>query len=217
MQQARFAAEQAVLALFAGAGDGGGGGEEESSALHAVKMLPILALLTTAIIVISFRHPRDRTKTILTVEPNPDEIAESVLPDAQRAFSRLMDSELSDEQKAVLWATWMFSRTADEIAAFVNSAEGGNPFGEAVLKKIWISRSDARVRPLHLKLHGRAVPVSEDFWRWPHTGQRLRWPGDIDAPLDATMGCRCVCLLSWASEDSISERIKRVIETSRPS
>lgn len=67
----------------------------------------------------------------------------------------------------------------------------------AVLRKTWVTRGDAKVRPLHRKLHGRVRRFGEDFWRWPGTGGVLRYPGDPLAPLDTTVNCRCVLWLSW--------------------
>jgi len=60
--------------------------------------------------------------------------------------------------------------------------------------KIWITRGDTRVRALHRKLHGEMVEGFDNpFWRWP-TGKELKHPGDLDAPLDAVIGCRCVLM-----------------------
>jgi hypothetical protein len=219
-QRSRHAAEVAILALFASVetGGGSGDGDDESSVVQGIKIAAILSLLSSAIVAASFRHPRDRTAGLLLVRPDHDQIAERSLPEAQRVFDDLIGSELSDEQKAVLWATWAYSKTAREIADAINSGEIPHLFTEKglVLKKVWISRSDGRVRPLHAKLHGKTVPSSDDFWRWPHTGQRLRWPGDREAPPEATIGCRCVCLLSWASQDEVSTTIKRIIEHTNP-
>lgn len=217
-QQARYAAEVAILGLFASVETGGGEGEGESSALQAIQISAILAALSAAIVYTSFRHPRDRTRSLLSVKPDHDKISAQVLPDAQRVFNDLVASELTDEQKAVLWATWSYSRVAGEIADDVNSGKIPHLFAERglVLRKVWISRSDGRVRPLHAKLHGKTIPSSDDFWRWPHTGQRLRWPGDREAPPEATIGCRCVCLLSWASQSGVSETIKKITEHTDP-
>lgn len=219
-QQARYAAEKAILALFTAVeiGGGGGDGDDELSVLHEIKIAAILAALSVAIIFTSFRHPRDRAKSLLSEKPDHEKISQQVLSDAQRVFKDLAGSELTDEQKAVLWATWAYSKTADEIAEAVNSGEISHRFTDQgkKLKKVWISRSDGRVRPLHAKLHGKTIPTPDDFWRWPHTGEKLRWPGDRDAPLDATIGCRCVCLLSWANQDDVSTTIRKITEYTKP-
>lgn len=203
-QRARHAAEMVILSLFRSVETGGGGGEEDTSVLQGLKITAILATLSSAIVAASFRGA-------LVSKPDNDEVASVLLDDAQRAFDELMGSDLSDEQRAVLWATWAYSRVAETIAAAVDEDYLAPPDilqSGAKLKKVWISRSDVRVRPLHARLHGKTVPVEADFWRWPVTGHRLRWPGDRDAPPEATIGCRCVCLLSWASQSDTSESIQ---------
>lgn len=217
-QQARYAAESAVLPLFVASETGSGESEDDFSTLHAIKIAAILTALSAAIVYVSFRHPRNRSRSLLTTKPDNDQISQNMLAEAQQVFKDLNKSELPDKQKAVVWATWAYSRTADEIAKVINSGEISHGFSDQrlKLKKVWISRSDRRVRPLHVRLHGRAVPTPDDFWRWPHTGQRLRWPGDREAPLDATIGCRCVCLLTWATQEGVSETIKKITDYMKP-
>lgn len=218
-QQARFAAERAILNLFRSVEVGEGSGENDESSLHAFKIIDILSHLSAAIVYTSFRSPNDRSKSLLLAKPAHDDIAEGLLEDAQRAFNRLLSADLTAEQRAVLWATWAYSQTAEEISEAINSGRIPHAFTEQGLgvNKVWISRSDARVRKLHATLHGKTIPTGDDFHRWPHTGQRLRWPGDEDAPADATIGCRCVCLLSWASQSSVSETIRKITERTRKS
>lgn len=210
-QSARFAAEHAVLPLFATTEEGSGGSESDVSVLQSVQLAIILTALSTAIVAVSFRSPQDASKSLLLELPDFERISDAMLSDAQREFDSLAASELTDEQKAVLWSTWAYSRAADEIASAINRGEIPHEFGDRSIRKIWISRSDARVRPLHAKLHGKTVPSESDFWRWPDTGQRLRWPGDKDAPSDAVIGCRCVCLLTWATQEAVSETIRRIV------
>lgn len=214
-QRARYAAEAAIRSLISArstATTSGEGGGNQSSSLHAVKIGMILADLSRSIKRNSFR--RSTGESLLLSEIPDDEVAGAVLTEAQRAFERLAASELPDGQAAVLWATWAHSRTADEIARIINSGEVEHEFSGTglALKKVWISRSDRKVRALHTKLHGKVVSADKDFWRWPDTGQRLRWPGDVEAPLDATAGCRCVSLLTWADQDGVSSTIRRFVE-----
>jgi hypothetical protein len=218
-QQARYVAEAAILSLFLSSEEGGGGGENESSLLHAIKIATILAALSTAVTTTSFRAPGDRSKSLLLSKPDHERIGDKLLSEAQYEFHTLEASELEDKQKAVLWATWAYSRVADEIASAVNNGEIEHEFSERglKLKKIWISRSDSRVRPLHANLPGKTISTDKDFWRWPHTGHRLRWPGDKNAPPDAVIGCRCVCLLSFASQAAISNTIRRIVDHTAPS
>lgn len=204
-QQARYAAELAILPLFEGEGQGAGSGEDEESALHALRVAAILAALSNAISHASFRDQAG---------VDHKQVSRSVEKAALREYRSLADADLSDRQKAVLWGTWAYSEVANEISAAVNRGEFPSEYADQglKLKKVWISRSDRRVRPLHLKLHGKTVSVDGDFWRWPGTGQRLRWPGDRAAPPEATIGCRCVCLLTWSSQDEVSDTIRRIVE-----
>lgn len=221
-QRARYAAEAAIRSLISArststtSGEGSG---DQSSSLHAVRIGMILAALSRSIKRSSFRHTTDRGESLLLSDIPDDEVAGRVLTEAQRAFERLAASELPDDQAAVLWATWAHSRTADEIARIINGGGVDHEFSGTgrVLKKVWISRSDRKVRALHTKLHGKVVNSDTDFWRWPDTGQRLRWPGDVEAPLEATAGCRCVSLLTWADQDSVSSTIRRFVEETDPS
>lgn len=212
-QQARFVAENAILNLFKSVSLGGGGGDDDNSSLYALRITTILVVLSTAIVFSSFRYPQDRSKSLLLSDPPHNNVADDLLNEAQKVFKGLVGSELTNEQRAGLWATWAYSRAAESIAEAINSEKITHQFTEQGLKikKVWISRSDKRVRPLHAKLHGTIVPSSNDFWRWPNTGQQLRWPGDQNAPPETTIGCRCVCLLSWASQDDVTKTIQNFI------
>lgn len=58
--------------------------------------------------------------------------------------------------------------------------------------KTWVSRHDDRVRTAHRILDGQAVKADEHF---RVQGAGIRFPGDPEAPLNLTMGCRC--RLTW--------------------
>ncbi len=58
-----------------------------------------------------------------------------------------------------------------------------------LLVKTWHTQGDARVRPSHAELRGKTQKVGTPFRTI--TGAYLRFPGDPQAPLDETMGCRC--------------------------
>jgi HK97 family phage portal protein len=63
---------------------------------------------------------------------------------------------------------------------------GGRDKGLA--KKTWVTRKDARVRPEHLVLQGKSVPIGQPF---SVDGATLRFPGDPLAPPHLTINCRC--------------------------
>lgn len=54
--------------------------------------------------------------------------------------------------------------------------------------KVWVTESDDRVRPEHRALHGKSVPITENF---KVGGAILRYPGDPMAPAHLAIGCRC--------------------------
>jgi hypothetical protein len=112
------------------------------------------------------------------------------------------------------FATWAYGKAIEAVAPVLPK-----PAWLAVnlgLKKTWISQSDSRVRPLHRRLHGRTRGWEQDFWRWPVTGQKLRYPGDPEAPLDAVIGCRCLCWLSWSRSSDLSQVIRPLPGVERP-
>lgn len=93
-------------------------------------------------------------------------------------------------------ATHVFN-SAGELVATSAAAEG------LTMRKVWVTRMDSRVRPLHRRLHGDSQPLGEDFVTWPD-GQKLRFPGDPLAPPSATIGCRCVLVFSTQSASEIT-------------
>lgn len=66
----------------------------------------------------------------------------------------------------------------------VGIASAANP----KLRKTWVSKRDDRVRPAHVFLHGKSLPVNESFIV---DKEPIRFPGDPLAPLHLTIGCRC--------------------------
>lgn len=55
--------------------------------------------------------------------------------------------------------------------------------------KHWRSAGDDRVRHTHRVLNGQTVAYGESFQS--PSGNRLRFPGDPEAPISETSGCRC--------------------------
>jgi hypothetical protein len=58
-----------------------------------------------------------------------------------------------------------------------------------LVTKHWRSAGDGRVRHTHRVLNGNSVGFSEQFVS--PSGARLRFPGDPEAPISETSGCRC--------------------------
>lgn len=98
------------------------------------------------------------------------------------------------QQAARSLATQAAARAVEDAAAVVAPAAAraadDDTLGEG-WRKVWISRGDSRVRPLHRKLHGQPCDMDKAFWRWPIDGKQLRFPGDPLAPIGETANCRC--------------------------
>lgn len=137
-----------------------------------------------------------------------DEVYDEMLPGLEKDVIALRKhisrgKAVTPHNAATALATATYSSTAVKLAAklpFPQSAKN------RVLRKTWISRMDDRVRPLHLRLHGRTKRLSEDFWRWPHTGQVLGYPGDHRAPIEAWIGCRCIMVLHWTIDKDVTKQ-----------
>jgi len=79
------------------------------------------------------------------------------------------------------------------------------PLKGAKLNRVWITRGDHKVRDSHRDLHGEARSGTAPFKR---TGaQVLAYPGDPRAPLDETIGCRCVLVYSTGTTAQASRAI----------
>lgn len=122
--------------------------------------------------------------------------------------------ELSLEREAARrFTTVLYAQMVDNLAPLLEAARPTWLSPTLRLRKTWITRMDSRVRPLHRRLHGRTRKIGEDFWRWPVSGARLRWPGDPEAPIDATANCRCILWLSWSDPDQIAQAVRPLPDT----
>lgn len=210
-EQTRDRLEQAAIALFATyVVSQQMQGEEDGAELPRVDILRIRRLISET--VGWYLRELSRISGIDNQELERDDvIVELLLPDVIKQVKSLREwvknspprdpSELSLQRNAArALATTVFNSIGHTVTTNVRRA--GPPFSEKVepayapLRKIWITRKDSRVRKLHRKLHGTAKDMDADFFRWPATGQRLRFPGDPMAPLDATINCRCVLVMS---------------------
>lgn len=78
----------------------------------------------------------------------------------------------------------------------VNEAQNDAAEAVGATEKIWFSAQDGRVRATHRHLNGQRVPVGAPFKARDRKGRRheMRHPGDITAPMDLWINCRCVML-----------------------
>lgn len=58
------------------------------------------------------------------------------------------------------------------------------------IERIWITASDERVRGSHAPMNGQVQQYGQPFISG--NGNELMYPGDIDAPANETIQCRCV-------------------------
>lgn len=76
------------------------------------------------------------------------------------------------------------------------AAEAAGRVMDTIQLKTWVSMEDEKVRPTHAAAHGQTVPVGEKF---DVGGHKMRKPGDLTAPPEEVINCRCIIALS-ASE-----------------
>lgn len=104
------------------------------------------------------------------------------------------------------WATAAAKTLATQLQSEASMAVARTlePLGEdgkpATVYKVWMTRSDSRVRTAHRDLHGQIRGLDEPFVSWPITFQMLKYPGDPSAPLRQTIGCRCFLWFGWGPD-----------------
>lgn len=76
------------------------------------------------------------------------------------------------------------------VASYARSETGIQTAGRlGAVWAIWKTRHDDRVRNTHRGLDGNKVPYGGTFVT--DTGALIRFPGDPEAPIEETAGCRC--------------------------
>jgi hypothetical protein len=119
-------------------------------------------------------------------------LARSLQEDASTLDQAVVDGDIDPLTAARLVATRGWSQAMQTVAAQPAISDSAPPLP---LKKLWVSKQDDRVRPLHRRLEGQTRPLNDAFWRWPSTGQVLDYPGDRRAPLEQTVNCRCMLFI----------------------
>ena len=125
-----------------------------------------------------------------------------------QATDRQVKTEFANDKP---WA-----KAAARTAATRQSAETALSMRDDVEKMtglkhstMWVSRGDPKVRSLHRDLHGRVRPVGDPYYTWPD-GQTLDYPGDMTAPIDAWINCRCALMLVPSRDAHKAESIFQV-------
>lgn len=218
----RNAAEAAALVLFLSAA-----ADSEMSPADDTQLTRVLDLLARGLVKVTLGAvpiPSGRAED-WNVDRLVDDIAERVIADrvlvttARREVRAIRQSiaaapprdpgELSLEREAARrFTAVLYAQMVDNLAPLIEEVKPAWLPPTLRLRKTWITRMDSRVRPLHRRLHGRTKTVGEDFWRWPVSGMRLRWPGDPEAPADAVANCRCILWLSWSTPEMIAQAVR---------
>lgn len=219
----RTAAELAAVALFVAAAS-----EDEPSSADVAVVRGIVAKLVkgiaSAALASAGKPPGRVPGSLESLDRQVEDLADDIASAGSKVVNELLEvvrsirqsnrnapprdpGELSLAREAARnFATWAYGRVIEAIAPLLPRPEW--LANNLVLKKTWVSQGDTRVRPLHRRLHARTRNWDQDFWRWPATGQSLRFPGDPKAPLDAVIGCRCLCWLSWSKPSELSAVIR---------
>lgn len=221
--QSRQDLEQLAAALYAAAlarARGAGGSKQVGAAADALARAAKLSAI--ALIVAGISH-HERAKRLvedrlgIDEPPTPGD-ARALRLDAEswaRDVVKEKGEPEADDRAAELRARTIATRVAAERALAAQDAlvkELG--LGKGALRSAWVSHGDTRVRALHRTLHGKVRRPGEPFYTWTATGQKLRYPGDPEAPLDATMGCRCSLWFAWGAEAGAVEKALTPPDTS---
>lgn len=108
------------------------------------------------------------------------------IPEASKAIEKSY-SEFTKNRSLVI------ARTEIHNAAMEGSKKAAEATGIPNLKKEWISSKDTRVRDMHRSMDGQRVELNEKFQVPSNDGiDMMDGPGDISAPADQVINCRCV-------------------------
>jgi uncharacterized protein with gpF-like domain len=61
-------------------------------------------------------------------------------------------------------------------------------------KIMWVTANDEHVRSSHMSLNGQVTTPGQFFTRKDGTKSPLRHPGDMSAPANEVINCRCVII-----------------------
>jgi hypothetical protein len=137
---------------------------------------------------------------------------------AAAAVKRILEAEpqrVTDlEQSITDYVAATASMVGDRMATSISTGATNQAQEEAArrhpatLEKIWFSSQDGRVRHAHRAAAGQRVPIGGSFRLRDSKGveHEMRYPGDISAPRQLWINCRCVCLFTFADSGDIWQR-----------
>ncbi len=106
----------------------------------------------------------------------------------QKIIGRLNDKNLLLRGEMLARTETMMALGAARDQAMRQQITSGKVEAQDVTK-IWRSAGDSRVRHTHRVLNGKSVGIDEYFFS--PSGAAIRYPGDPQAPISETSGCRC--------------------------
>lgn len=76
----------------------------------------------------------------------------------------------------------------------INESQNDAALAAGAVEKMWFSAQDGRVRPQHRHVNGQRVPIDARFRVRDRKGRvhRMAFPGDISAPPELWINCRCL-------------------------
>jgi len=112
------------------------------------------------------------------------------LDQAGADITTILDTVKAHGTRLTTWANGLAEHAAAATVegARYEAAEAAPGVARDDVRRQWITRKDAKVRPTHMEAHGQMRQLGEDF----KVGTAaLRFPGDPQGPIEETANCRC--------------------------
>ena len=137
--------------------------------------------------------------TLRTILERQKSIPETLFDEVSKSIREGMEEKLSRKEMADKISGFFESFTEGKVENISNGLststwEAGQDvaYNEAgVEQKEWLSSRDGRVRDTHLEADGQRVPLNGFF---NVGGYEIKHPGDMMAPPEEAIGCRCTTL-----------------------
>lgn len=134
-------------------------------------------------------------------------VAESVRQVLNAGWTRTPEIEEAVEREGARTAELVGNRVATSIATGGTNEAQLQAAGQlpGTVKKLWYSALDNRVRPAHRAASGDRVDLDEPFVLRARSGvlAEMMHPGDVRAPMDLWVNCRCVMLFVTAMSSQV--------------
>lgn len=102
--------------------------------------------------------------------------------------AKLLETQFPIEWRKEKWRAATIARTEVLTASNEGSLRGAKATG-LPMTKTWLTRLDGRERDSHRAMNGTEIPIDQPFM---FDNAQMQKPGDIGAPADEVVNCRCV-------------------------